>query len=75
MTYAEVIAFLQEHGPGKIIDFGCGAGDLVPAIQQETAWVPIGVEFDPSVAGATAAGTGADVFTYADVALPKAIGA
>jgi SAM-dependent methyltransferase len=64
---AHVIAFLRQHQSGKIVDFGCGAGDLMRAIETETAWTAVGVEFDPAVATMTRAATGAEVYTYADI--------
>ena len=63
---AEVIAFLRRHPPGRILDFGCGPGDLIQAVQSETEWTPIGVEFEPSVAASTRNRTGAAIHTYAD---------
>jgi SAM-dependent methyltransferase len=63
----EVVSFLNDRPPGTIIDFGCGDGDLVRAIQRDTSWTPLGVEFDPEVAGSTERATGARIFTYADV--------
>ncbi len=71
----EVIDFLTAHTSGSIIDFGCGSGDLMVAIQQETSWTPIGVEFDSRVVDDTRSRTGAEVFRYAQVvegAIPPA---
>jgi len=62
-----VLGFLNDHKPGTILDFGCGQGDLIRAIQRDTAWKPTGVEWDPGVSASVQARTGARVFTYADL--------
>lgn len=62
-----VIDVLKRHPPGRIVDFGCGHGDLLVAIAKETAWTPIGVEFEAAVAARVQARTGAQVLTYADL--------
>lgn len=64
-----VAAWLEQHGRGTFIDYGCGAGHLLIEARR-AGWEAIGVEFDPGVAGAAARRTGArvaDRFTVAEL--------
>ena len=64
---AAVVDFLNRHPPGRVLDFGCGHGDLLAAIADGTAWTPIGVELEPSIAAQAQARTGVTVLTYDDL--------
>ena len=65
--HAEVIAELNRRRPGRLLDFGCGDGELMELVQKETGWSAVGVEFDPKVAARTAERTGSKVLTYTQV--------
>jgi 2-polyprenyl-3-methyl-5-hydroxy-6-metoxy-1,4-benzoquinol methylase len=62
-----ILAFLNQQPPGRVVDFGCGRGDLLEAIMSKTYWTPIGVELSSSTVAATRARTGAHVITYAEL--------
>lgn len=54
--------WLTGREPGRFIDFGCGAGELLSAVGR-AGWEAVGVEFDQGVATAVACRTGSAVVT------------
>ncbi len=68
-----VVEWLSKVKPGTFIDYGCGAGWLLPEAAKLN-WQPVGIEFDEEVARAVGNRTGVKVVSRALEleALPRA---
>lgn len=47
--FAQPVAWLRKNTPAQLLDYGCGAGELLKQAQR-LGWRCAGVEFDPKVA-------------------------
>jgi SAM-dependent methyltransferase len=57
-----IVRYLKKTPPGIFVDFGCGDGTVLRAVQ-DAGWRAIGVEIDPEVAREVAVRTGLEVIS------------